>query len=547
MTPEEQIHELAIKLMKISDKLRGKVDASQFKDYILGMLFYRYLSERTVDYIENLLKKDGKTYLEAVQDHTYNETIEAILNDDADGSGFEASYSGLVKSWSISHLGYFIEPDDLFTRLYEKALIKTSRAENADKFSISDLETALKNLVKSTIGYPSEPVFTGLFDELLQFNSLGKRTEEQSEKMAQLIVEIGQLSFELKDAKIDILGTAYMELIGQFASQAGKKAGEFFTPICASKLLAKLATVGLDEAKYVCDPAAGSGSLLLQVKEALPKHRVVRFYGQEYTDSTFNLLRMNLLLHRIPYSEFTVYNDDTLNHDNFYGDKNMLIKFDVQVANPPFSADWTPKQGLSDDPRYKSGGLPSTQYGEMGFVEHMAYHMDEDGRIAVILPHGVATRKEEYKIRKYLIDKNYVDAVIGLPANMFHTTTSAVLIMVLKKNRNGNSNNILFINASRDYTKGRPKNYLTDDQINRILQAYIARKNVDNYSAVVPVADIANQAKNDYNLSINRYIVNSEEAETVDIQQKREELAALNQKIADIDDKLQSWFEQLGL
>lgn len=548
LTPEDQIHELASKLMKISNKLRGKVDASQFKDYILGIIFYRYLSEQTVDYIESLLKKDNKTYLEAINDHEYNEAIADILADAEDAEGFEASFSGLVKYWSISHLGYVIEPKYLFSNLYRKALIKEDRTVNPDKFSVDDLDKALKELVKSTEGHPSEPVFNGLFDDVLSFSRLGKQVEEQSRKIAQLIVEIGQLSFNIKNAKIDILGTAYMELIGQFASQAGKKAGEFFTPICASKLLAKLATVGLEEAKYVCDPAAGSGSLLLQVKEALPKHQIIRFYGQEYVDSTYSLLRMNLLLHKIPYTNFTVYNDDTLNNDNFYDDNTgKPIKFTVQVANPPFSTEWTPKLNLKDDPRYKSGGLPSTQYGEMGFVEHMAYHMDEDGRVAVILPHGVTTRKEEYNIRKYLIDKNYVDAIISLPANMFHTTSSAVLIMVLKKNRNGNADNILFINASKDFTKGRPKNYLTDEQIDRIVQAYIDRKNIDKYSSVVPIAEIIDEKKNDYNLSINRYVNNSENEEFIDIQEKREELKTLNIKVIHMDLKLQNWFKQLGI
>ena len=277
----------------------------------------------------------------------------------------------------------------------------------------------------------------------------------------------------------------------------------------------------------------------------MPKHKVSHYYAQEYVDSTYSLLRMNLLLHGISYTKFTAINDDTLNHDKFYDDETgKPIKFTVQVANPPFSAEWTPELGLENDPRYKQGGLPSTQYGEMGFVEHMVYHMDDDGRVAVVLPHGVTTRGEEYRIRKYLIDKNYVDAIIGLPPNMFHITTSAVLIMILKKNRNGNSDNVLFINASKDFTKGRPKNYLTDEQINKIVQAYIERKSVEKYSAVVPISEII---KNDYNLSINRYAHNYESGDPIDIQEKISELKVLNSKIANFDDKLSKWFEQLGM
>lgn len=545
MTADEQVQELVKQLMKIADKLRGKVDAALFKDYILGMLFYRYLSEQTVEYIEDgLLSKENRTYLEAINDHEYNADIAAIFEEDEKAEGFEPSFSGLVKYWSTDHLGYVIEPDNLFSRLYERALIKVSRAENEEKFSVDHLAKALKALVKSTEGRDSEPAFHNLFKEVLDYDRLGNSVEEQSQKMAQLIVDIGQLSFGVKDAKIDILGTAYMELIGKFASSAGKKAGEFFTPVSASKLLAKLATVGLEEAKYICDPAAGSGSLLLQVNNALPKHKVNHYYAQEYVDSTYSLLRMNLLLHKIPHSQFTAYNDDTLNHDNFYDKNGKLIKFTVQVANPPFSADWTPDLGLENDSRYKGGGLPDKRFGEMGFVEHMVYHMDDDGRIAVVLPHGVTTRGEEYRIRKYLIEKNYVDAIIGLAPNMFRITTSSVLIMILKKNRNGNSDNILFINASKDFTKGRPKNYMTDEQIDKIVKAYIDRKAVEKYSSVVPVSEII---KNDYNLSVNRYADNAEEEASVNIQIKFAELKELNHKIEESNEELQKWFGKLGL
>ncbi len=542
MTADEQVQELVSKLMKIADKLRGKVDAALFKDYILGMLFYRYLSEQTVEYIEQeLLIGESKTYEEAINDHEYNASIASIFENDEKAQGFEPSYSGLVKYWSTDHLGYVIEPDNLFSRLYERSLIKVSRAENEDKFSVDHLAKALKSLVKSTEGRDSEPAFHNLFKEVLDYDRLGNSVEEQSEKMAQLIVDIGQLSFGIKDAKIDILGTAYMELIGKFASSAGKKAGEFFTPISASKLLAKLATVGLEEAKYICDPAAGSGSLLLQVNNALPKHKVNHYYAQEYVDSTYSLLRMNLLLHGIPHSQFTAYNDDTLNHDNFYDENGKLIKFTVQVANPPFSADWKADIGLENDPRYKGGGLPDKRFGEIGFVEHMAYHMDDDGRIAVILPPGVTTRKEEYSMRKYFISKNYVDAIISLPLNMFHTTDLPVIIMILKKNRNGNADNVFFLDASKEYTRGRPKNYMTDEQIDRVVHAYMERKDVQYCSIRVPVEQIANEKTNNYILNINRYLPKKRDYINIDVEEKQSELIELNQAVADSNKRLQQW------
>ena len=556
MTSEEQTHELASTLWKIADSLRGNIDASQFKDYILGIIFYRFLSERMVEYLDNRLKNDGTTYLEAAKDHKHNKAIADILGNSADTVGFEPSFYGLVKYTAITELGYFIEPEYLFSRLYEKALIRESRQENADKFSVDNIGTALKNLVNSTEGRPSAPAFSGLFDEVLNFGRISKDVKEQSNKMARVIIEIGKLSFNMQDAKIDILGTAYMELIGTFASNSGRKAGEFFTPICASKLLARLATVGLQEVKYVCDPAAGSGSLLLQVREALPLRKVGRFYGQELLASTYNLFRMNLLLHGVSYEDFTAFNDDTLNNDHFYEslhpnsndeEERKLKKpltFTVQVANPPFSANWTPKADLGKDSRYKLlGGLPPTQYGEMGFVQHMVHHMDDDGRIAVLLPHGVTTRGVEYNIRKSLVDKNYIDAIISLPKNMFHTTTSAVIVMVLRKNRNGNADNILFIDASKDFTKGKSKNYLTDEQISKTVQSYIDRKDIEGYSAMIPLSTII---AHDYNLSVTRYISKSEEV-NINILEKRKELAELNQRIASADTRLQNWFAQLGL
>lgn len=553
-TPEEQTKEIATRIWDIAESLRGNVDPSQFKDYILGVIFYRFLSEHMVERLDELLKNDGITYREAADDHEFNEDIAEIFRDKIDTGGFEPSLSGLVKYTSVKELGYYIEPQYLFSELYRKALIQEPRQENPDKFSVEDLKNALDGLLESTQGHTSEVAFSGLFDEVLMFGRISKNVDEQSSKMADVITSIGQMSFNIKDAKIDVLGTAYMELIGKFASNSGKKAGEFFTPICASKLLARLATVGLQEVKYICDPAAGSGSLLLQVREALPTRKVVRFYGQELLASTYNLFRMNLLLHGVSYEDFTVYNDDTLNNDHFYEHANYeeqennapskLLRFTVQVANPPFSAEWKPKLGLKDDSRYSlHGGLPSTQYGEMGFVQHMVYHMDDDGRIAVILPHGVTTRGLEFNIRKALIEKNYIDAIIGLPPNMFHTTTSAVIVMVLKKNRNGNADNILFIDASKIFTKGRPKNYFTDEQVSQIVQVYIDRNNVEGQSAVIPVSQII---ADNYNLSVTRYANKAEEID-IDLQEKRAELSKLNQQIADVDARLQNWFAQLGM
>lgn len=331
-----------------------------------------------------------------------------------------------------------IQPQYLFNSLIESI--------KAKKFSIADFEKAIKELTASTIGQDSEAAFDKLFDDMnLQSKDLGKEVSDRTNLIAAVMSRIAAISFNFEDADFDVLGTAYMILIGLFASDAGKKGGEFFTPTCASELLAKLATVGLTSVRNACDPTAGSGSLLLEVRRHLETHNINHFWGQEFNGSTYNLLRMNLLMHGVPYKNFTVFNDDTLKHDNFGTEK-----FQIQVANPPYSLKHDLGSSYEQDPRFSACGvLPPKSYADLGFVEHMVYHMADDGRIAVLLPHGVLFRgNAEKKIREYLIDNlNCLDAVIGLPANLFHGTTIPTVVAIFRKDRNGNSGNICFIDA----------------------------------------------------------------------------------------------------
>lgn len=510
----DQSKELANKLWAIANDLRGNMDSSKFKDYILGVIFYRYLSERTESYMDDLLKKDGVTYRQALED---------------------GELAPVVKEWAIENLGYVIEPKYLF-----KSFI--SEIKEA-KFSIEHFETAISELTASTIGQESEAAFDKLFDDMnLQDKDLGKEVSQRTELISKIILKIGDISFDLSGEHVDILGTAYMILIGLFQSDAGKKGGEFFSPTCACELLAKLATVGLLEIDSACDPCAGSGSLLLQVQDQIESHDVTHFYAQELNGTTYNLLRMNLLMHGVPYKKFTTYNDDTLKKDNFDDET-----FQIQVSNPPYSAHHTMGKSYESDPRYSGAGvLAPASKADLAFVEHMAYHMADDGRVAVLLPHGVLFRGgAEEKIRKYLIDTiNCIDAIIGLPANMFHGTSIPVCVLVLKKNRNGNSDNICFIDASKYYTTGREQNIITEKDITRIVEAYKKRDDIEKFCHIASKEEIE---KNEYNCNIPRYVDTFEEEEIIDIQANKELLVKVEEQEKNAIKKVDELLAQLGL
>lgn len=461
-TYQAQANELSQKLWAIANDLRGQMDASEFKNYILGVIFYRYLSERTEMYMIDLLKNDdGITYEEAFADEEYRPVVE---------------------EWSLSKLGYVIKPENLFRNLIRKI---TKFENDADKFSVEDFEKAINDLVGSTMGHESNKAFDGLFNDMrLQDSRLGETVADRTEMIGRVMVRVSDIDFDLQDSQFDVLGTAYMILIGLFASDAGKKGGEFFTPAGPSKLCATLAALGLDEAKTVGDCTCGSASMLLEVQKHLTTGKVGHFYGQELNATTYNLSRMNMIMHGIDWQNFDIYKGDTLKDDK-YGD----IKMTVQVCNPPYSLKWSADKQFEDDPRYSGAGkLAPKGQADLAFVEHMIYHMDEDdGRVAVLLPHGVLFRGgAEETIRKYIIkDLNRLDAVIGLPANLFHGTGIPVCVLVLKCKRNGNAGNILFIDASKEFKAGKNQNVLEQKHIDKIVEAYVCfeKLNIANVSA----------------------------------------------------------------
>ena len=404
MATEISVHqrELEAKLWNMANTLRGTMEAAEFKNYILGMIFYFYLSKRQDEYMVNLLKDDGITFKEAWDSEEYKD---AVIEE------------------TIRDLGYIIEPQYLFTEMVR-------RVENST-FDIEDLQKAINALMDSTMGADSEEAFEGLFDDMiLDSTKLGRTVKDRSVVMSKIVATLADITLNAENTKIDILGNAYEYLIGQFAANAGKKAGEFYTPSAPAELLAMLACDGLTDVADACDPTCGSGSLLLRLQNHV---NVRRFWGQELTAQTFNLCRMNMILRGVAYKNFHIFNGDTLATDNF-GDK----QFRVQVANPPYSAHVQHPEKMPDDPRFNMYGkyVPKTK-ADLAFLQHMVHHMDGDGRIAVLLPHGVLFRgNAEHEIRKFMIEKlNVIDAIIGLPANLFYGTSIPVTIIVCKKNR----------------------------------------------------------------------------------------------------------------
>ena len=503
--------ELHKKLWAIANDLRGTMDASEFRNYILGLIFYRYLSEKTEQRVVKLLEEDNITYEEAWKDSEYQDGLKEEL---------------------IAQIGYVIEPQDLYS-----AMVAEIEKGEQGNFDVEVLEKAISKIEESTLGHDSQEDFNHLFDDMdLTSSRLGNSVKARSSLISKVIINLNDLDFIHEDAEIDVLGDAYEYLIGQFAANAGKKAGEFYTPQQVSKILAKIVTADKTDLKNVYDPTCGSGSLLLRIgNEANVRH----YYGQELNSTTYNLARMNMLLHEVSFQNFDIELGDTLEHPHFED-----MRFEAVVANPPYSANWSADAKFLDDERFSSyGKLAPKSKADFAFVQHMIYHLDDNGTMAVVLPHGVLFRgAAEGVIRQYLIEeKNYLDAVIGLPANVFYGTSIPTCILVFKKCRQ-DDNTVLFIDASNEFEKAKNQNNLTDGNVDKIVATYKNREVIDKYSYVATLDEIK---ENDYNLNIPRYVDTFEEEEQISLDEVATAIQQTQREIIQAEKELFALFGEL--
>ena len=518
---EEQKKKLEQKLWDIANELRGRMDADEFRDYILGFIFYKYLSERLHIYVDQeLLKSEGLAF--ASLDET-DPVHQGIL--------------GAVQENCIDSLGYYLRPSELFSEV-------ARRGAEPGSFILADLSDTLNNIQRSTMGNESEEDFVNLFEDLdLNSSKLGRSNEARNTLISKVLAHLEAIDFELTNSNSDVLGDAYEYLIGKFASGAGKKAGEFYTPQQVSTVLAKIVTTGKARLRSVYDPTCGSASLLLRVARELGYKRsnksVGEFIGQELNRTTYNLARMNMILHGVHYLDFDIQQEDTLEHPQHMGQT-----FEAIVANPPFSAKWSANKIFESDDRFAEyGRLAPASKADFAFVQHMLHHLDEDGTMAVILPHGVLFRGgAEGAIREFLIRRNWLDAVIGLPENIFYGTAIPTCILVLKKCKE--TEDVLFVDASTCFQRGKNQNWLGEEDVNRIVEAYRTRAEEERFTHRALLAEIE---ENDFNLNIPRYVDTFVPETPVDLEEVTRRVEQINLDMRNVDEELRGFCAELGL
>ncbi|MDA9627213.1 type I restriction-modification system subunit M [Flavobacteriaceae bacterium] len=511
---EEQRRQLDAQLWGIANLLRGKVDPDDYRDYILGFIFYKYLSEKQHLYADGLLQGESVTDFELVKDQ---ETLDAIQEE------------------SLISIGYFLKPEELFSSITKRG--------NSNSYILDDLQSVLNHIEQSTSGTESEDDFNALFEDLdLNSTKLGRTPNARNEIIVNILTYLDEIDFRLDEVESDVIGDAYEYLIAKFASGAGKSAGEFYTPQQVSKILSKIITTGKTKLKSVYDPTCGSGSLLLRVAREV---EVGEFYGQELNRTTFNLARMNMILHDVHYRDFDIRQEDTLEEP-----QHLDKRFEGIVANPPFSLNWKSDANplyASDERFSQYGRLAPKSKADFAFVQHMVYQLADNGTMACVLPHGVLFRgSSEEVIRKYLIkDLNYLDAVIGLPSNIFFGTGIPTCILVLKKCREQDED-IIFIDASGDdhFIKVGKQNELRDEDVELLVNTYRNRESIDKYSSVVTLQEIE---ENDYNLNIPRYVDTFEEEEDIDLEQISQEIQFLEKDLSETNKTIQSFCKELNI
>jgi type I restriction enzyme M protein len=519
---DEQKKILERQLWAVANELRGKMNADEYKNYILGFIFYKYLSEKLENYVNKKLLASEKILFSEIKENT------------KEGK----QYIEHLQKACVDHLGFFLKPTEVFSYL-----VKKGKGEIKDQttFILEDLKNILNNIEKTSAGTASEDDFKSLFDDMdLTSSKLGSRENDKNEVVVTVLSLLAGIDFKLEDTKSDLLGDAYEYLIGEFAAGSGKKGGEFYTPSQVSRLLAQIASDGKKRIKSVYDPTCGSGSLLLRIGEFT---EVVNYFGQELNPTTYNLARMNMILHGVHFDHFKIIQGNTLTED-----MHPDLKAEAIVANPPFSIQWKGETdpALAHDDRFSQyGRLAPKSAADYAFVTHMLYHLADNGTMAVVLPHGALFRSgAEGAIRKYIIEKqNYLDAVIGLPSNLFYGTSIPATILVFKKCRKDDED-ILFIDASKDFIKEGNQNKLTDENIRKIFETYKNRKEVKKYSHKASVEEIK---ENDYNLNIPRYVDTFEEEEVVDINKVAENLKRLRSEELGLLEKIAEFCKELKI
>ena len=517
---KEQQAELHKELWKIVNDLRGSMQSNEFRDYIFGLMMFRFLSEQLEKKADKLLENDGITFVEALQNEEMKESLRLYI---------------------IESIGYYISPENLFKSMIEKIKVGEFTVVNLQD-AINEFNTSIQDNLDSL------HAFEHLFDGMdLYSTKLGKDDKDKNNLLSELTSRISQMNFRYlevdtpEEANIDMFGEAYEFLISKFSTDAGKSGGEFFTPSSVSTILSKIVLSDKKEVASAYDPTCGSGSLLLKVINNDKGVKVNKVYGQEKTSITHNLSRMNTLLHGLSYQDFDIRNGDTLERPYHIDEK-----FDIIVANPPYSASWNASSDKLEDERFKDYGklAPKTK-ADFAFVQHMLYQLKDNGNMAVVLPHGVLFRGQaEATIRKHIIEnQNSLDAVIGLPANIFNGTSIPTCILVFKKCRK-NSENVLFIDASKCYEKAKNQNILCQYHIDKIVEAYEKREDIDKFAHVASLEEIR---ENDYNLNIPRYVDTFEEEELINLQEVSNNIKDIEKEILAVNEDLNKFLKELGL
>lgn len=522
---QEETKDIRSKIWDMANKLRGNMDANEYRDYILGFIFYKFLSKHQADFLEK-----QKDILELAPNQSVNEAYQEQASGDDLNDYLEAI---------ASSLGYAIAPAYTWTTLVDKVHNNT--------IVPSDFQDMFDSFAHNAeLNSNSRQDFRGVFSDInLGNNRLGNTTASRAKSLIGIVDLVDQIQYK-DESGHDILADVYEYLIAEFAENSGKKAGEFYTPHQVSEVLASLVTISLDQGNSrpeVYDFACGSGSLLLTVQEHVTNK--LYYYGQELNTTTYNLARMNLMMHDVDYSHMDLRNADTLENDwpDGVDDKGVdhPHSFDMVVANPPYSAEWDNNDNKMKDPRFKEYGLAPKKKADYAFLLHGLYHLSQDGTMAIVLPHGVLFRgAKEGKIRQAILEKNQLDAVIGLPEGLFYSTGIPTVVLVLKKNKT--NRDVLFIDASRNFEKGKKQNILRQEDLDKIINTYKARKDVDKYAHV---ADFDEIKENDYNLNIPRYVDTFEPEPEIDLDELTKEMAETDKKINETQSELLTMMKEL--